>query len=148
MVVIVFGGFIIDELLNQIEQVLIVVCGWDVVNCVVIMEVEGDFDVVDEYGKILLLKVEFKFLVGDWQSDGNFLEYIEVCGNFIRFGFCFVFLFVGWFQEMIYVIVKMLFEVVESQVFGFDWFKYDDFVNLYILLLWELKYWVFKFQFV
>lgn len=141
LAVMVSGGRLTGNSLEQIETHLSGVRGRQSMNRVVVIEALGDTDAVDDKGTIPPPRVDIKPLAGERQKEGYFLDYIRECAKLIRSAFRLPPIFVGQSEDYSHATAKASYEVAESQVFGPERRTIDDVWNTKIIRTVGGKYW-------
>lgn len=144
MALLVSGGYLTQDALEQLEAHFTGSRGRDSMNRVLVLEVEADTRTASTDGALTVPKVEMKTLQGERQQDALFLDYDNNAQGKIRSSFRLPPVFVGGSQDYTYASAKTSFEVAESQVFSPERRLIEDFFNRKILADYQPKYWAFK----
>lgn len=144
MVVTVAGGYLTDETMESIDDAFTSIRGRAAQNRVLVIEAAGDVEAADEHGRIPAPKVEIKPLHEERQGDALFQKYEEKCMEKIRSSFRLPPIFIGLAQDYNRATADQSMIMAESQIFGPERRKMDDFFNINILPNHKAKYWKFK----
>jgi len=141
MAVLVSGGILTGDAIDQIEEHVTAARGRASHNRVLLLEVEGDENAAARDGVIPAPKVELKPLAGDKIDDGQFLEYDAAQIKKVRSSFRLPPIFTGHSEDYTRASAQTSYEVAEGQVFGPEREMIDDFVNRHLLAPYGVEYW-------
>lgn len=144
MAVLVSGGSLANQTIQQIEDHVTAARGRAAQNRVLIIEVEGDENAASKDGTIPVPKVELKPLAGERIKEGQFLEYDKAQTEKVRSSFRLPPIFTGHAQDYSHASAKTSYEVAEGQVFGPERAILDDIINRHILAPYGVKFWELK----
>lgn len=131
MAVLVSGGQLTSEAMNEIEEHISAVQGRQSVHRVLILEAESTDSAPGTNPQAP--KLELKPLTGERQNDALFLEYDKSNQQKIRSSFRLSPLLLGMSEDVTYAIAEASLVVGEAQVFGPERNKTDDLFNNQIL---------------
>lgn len=144
MAISVAGGDLSQDTIDHIEEKFTSVRGRKAANRVVVIEALGDSSSAGIDGRINPPKIEIKALTDERQKDGLFLDYKKDCGESIRSSFRLPPLFIGLSTDVSYATAKTSFEIAESQIFGPERWRWDQFFNLVVFASWSPEYWFYR----
>ena len=144
MSVTVAGGYLTDETMDAIDEAFTNIRGRAAQNRVLVIEAAGDLEAADENGRLPAPKVEMKPLHEERQGDALFQNYEAKCMEKIRSSFRLPPIFIGLAEEYNRATADQSMIMAESQIFGPERRKIDDFINIHIISNFKPKYWKFK----
>lgn len=144
MAITVSGGYLTDETMESIETAFTNIRGRSAQNRVIVIEAAGDIDAADEHGRLPAPKLEIKTLHEDRQGDALFQNYEKACMDKIRSSFRLPPIFLGMSQDYNRATADQSMIMGESQIFGPERRKIDEFINGKILANFQPRYWMFK----
>jgi len=144
MALLVSGGQLTDETVQEIEEHFSVVRGRGAMNRVLVLEALGDMTGASETGTVPTPKVELKMLQGERQQDAMFQEFDKNGRMRIRSSFRLPPVLLGEANDYTYATAKVSFEIAESQVFAPERTKMDDVWNNQILTTYQPQFWRFR----
>ncbi len=133
MAVLISGGFLTNESVDEIEEHINSVQGRKSMHRVMVLEAQGSENAASTDGKIPVPKLEIKPLVQDRQSDALFQEYDDNNSKKVRSSFRLSPMLLGGSEDVTYAVAEASLVVAEGQVFGPERNKTDDIFN-YVLL--------------
>lgn len=144
MAVLVSGGSLAYDTINQIEDHVTAARGRAAQNRVLVIEVEGDENAASKDGTIPAPKVDLKPLAGERIKEGQFLEYDKAQTEKVRSSFRLPPIFTGHSQDYTRASAQTSYEVAEGQVFGPERRYLDDIINRHILAPYGVRYWAVR----
>lgn len=144
MAVLVSGGSLAHQTIQQIEDHVTAARGRAAQNRVLIVEVEGDENAASRDGVIPAPKVELKPLAGERIKEGQFLEYDKAQTDKVRSSFRLPPIFTGHAQDYTRASAQTSYEVAEGQVFGPERQYLDDIINRQVLAPYGVKFWAVR----
>lgn len=133
MAILVSGGQLTGDSLNDIEEHFTFNRGRDAQNRVLVIEAVGDGEAADSDGKITPPRLEIKPLSGDRQGDALFEKYEEANERKIRACFRLPPIFVGRADDYSRATADTSLVMADGQVFGPERSKDDDTWNTHFL---------------
>ena len=133
LAVLVSGGMLTDNAVENIENHFTHVRGRDSMNRVLVIEATGDEEAASEKGQVPAPRVDLKPLSEARQKDGMFQEYETKTQAKIRSSFRLPPLFLGLTEDMTYATASASLSVAEAQVFGPERNKIDEIINTHLL---------------
>lgn len=133
LAVLVSGGMLTDNAVENIENHFTHVRGRDSMNRVLVIEATGDEEAASEKGQVPAPRVDLKPLSEARQKDGMFQEYETKTQAKIRSSFRLPPLFLGLTEDMTYATASASLSVAEAQVFGPERNKIDEIINGHLL---------------
>lgn len=144
MAVLVSGGSLAYQTIQQIEDHITAARGRAAQNRVLIVEVEGDENAASRDGVIPAPRVEIKPLAGERIKEGQFLEYDKAQAEKVRSSFRLPPIFTGHSSDYTRASAQTSYEVAESQVFGPERAYLDDIINRHILAPYGVQFWAVR----
>lgn len=133
MAVLVSGGHLTADSIDDIEELMYSVQGRDAVHRVLVLEAEGADKAVGPDKTIPSPKLEMKPLIHDRQSDALFQDYDKNNQAKVRSSFRLPPIFIGRSEDLTHATASASLVMAEGQVFGPERNKVDDFFNFVIL---------------
>lgn len=133
MAILVSGGTLTADSIDEIEEHVTSVKGRDSVHRVMILEAEGSEHAAAPDKSIPSPKLEIKPLVNDRQKDALFQEYDANNMKKVRSSFRLSPMLLGGSEDVTYATAQASLVVAEGQVFGPERNKMDDLFNYTIL---------------
>ena len=133
MAVLVSGGHLTADSIDEIEELIYSVQGRDAVHRVMVLEAEGADKAVGPDKSLPAPRLEMKPLIHDRQSDALFQEYDKNNMAKVRSSFRLPPIFIGRSEDLTHATASSSLVMAESQVFGPERNKVDDFFNFVIL---------------
>ena len=133
MAIMVAGGGLTDESIENIEELFAQGLGRDSIHKVLVLEAKGDPAASSETGSLPIPRLEMKPLAQERQEDGLFLQYEEKSSVKIRSSFRLPPLYLGRSEDLTWATAQASIAVTEGQVFAPERAIFDDTVNRKIL---------------